>query len=84
MVILPTLYRIFSDLLLHNWGMDIYKKESVRLAHAYYKKVVEKPERNKRCQSPHLNDMEIEYTVIQCIPCHKQTRSECHSFILRS
>lgn len=26
-------------------GMDIYKKESVRLAHAYYKKVVEKPER---------------------------------------
>ena len=26
-------------------GMDIYKKESVRVAHAYYKKVVEKPER---------------------------------------
>lgn len=32
---MPTLYRIFSTLLLHNWIMDIYKKESVRLAHAY-------------------------------------------------
>ena len=42
---MPTLYRIFSKLLLRSWGMDIYKKESVRLAHAYYKKVVEKPER---------------------------------------
>lgn len=35
MVVLPTLYRIFSKLLLHNRVMDIYIKESVRLAHAY-------------------------------------------------
>ena len=32
---MPTLYRIFGILLLHNRIMDIYKKESVKLAHAY-------------------------------------------------
>ena len=81
---MPTLYRIFSKLLLRSWGMDIYKKKVWGLLTLITRRLWKNPNENKRYQSPHLNDMGTEYTANQCIPCHKQTRSECYSFILRS